>query len=120
MSEVVTLELPSAVVEQARVVAARTHQTLEDVLSDWLDRFVSDLPVDSLTDEQVLALCDMQMDDNQQQELNELLAQQREGQLTELAREQLERLMNIYRRGLVQKAEALKVAVARGLHRPLS
>lgn len=120
MSEVITLELPSSVVEQARVVATRTHQSIEDVLSDWLDRFVSDLPVDSLTDEQVLALCDMQMDENQQQELNDLLFQQREGQLTSHTREELERLMSIYRRGLVQKAEALKVAVERGLRSPLS
>jgi hypothetical protein len=82
MSETITLELPTSVVEQARAVSERTQRRVEDVLSEWLDRFVSEMPIDSLTDEQVLALCDMQMSDAQQQELNDLLHQQREGQLT--------------------------------------
>jgi hypothetical protein len=89
------------------------------VLTEWLDHFASDLPVASLSDEQILALCEMQMDENQKRELSDLLALQREGQLTAANRERLEMLMTVYRRGLVRKAEALKVAVERGLRAPL-
>ena len=54
--------------------------------------------------------------ENQQQEfLSELLAHQREGQLNEIENSQLDELMQVYRRGLVRKAKALKVAVERGL-----
>ncbi len=119
MSELVTLELPSTVIEQARVVAERTQRSVEEVLSQWLNRFVSEISIDSLSDEQVLALCDMQMDEDQQQELSELLDQQREDQLTPTGHERLNELMTIYRRGWVRKAEALKVAVERGLREPL-
>jgi ribosomal protein S9 len=49
-----------------------------------------------------------------------LLATQREGALTADERGQLDTLMEIYRRGMVRKAQALKVAVARGLQPPLS
>jgi hypothetical protein len=48
------------------------------------------------------------------------LARQREGVLTNAERGQLETLMGIYQRGMVRKAQALKVAVDRGLQSPLS
>ncbi len=68
-----------------------------------------------LPDDQVLALCDAQMDTRQQKELSGLLAQHREGQLSDSERHRLDELMRIYRCGLVRKARALQVAVARGL-----
>ncbi len=67
----------------------------------------------SLTDEQVLALTKLQLDRPQQNQLSELLAKNREGTLTPIEKQQLDELMQLYRHGLVRKAEALKVAVAR-------
>ena len=119
MSEIVTLELPDEVARSAREVAARTHRRLEDVLIEWLDRTSAELPVETLPDDQVLALCDMQMDTAQQAELGELLAHNREGALNDTGRQHLDNLMLIYRRGMVRKAQALKVAVERGLRPPL-
>ena len=49
-----------------------------------------------------------------------LLAQQVEGLLAASGRARLDTLMNEYRRGLVQKAKALKTAVDRGLQPPLN
>lgn len=115
MSESITLELPEAVLEQARSFANRTNRPLETVLSDWLNRFVTDFPVDSLSDDEVLMLCDLQMDENQQESLSDLLAAQREGTLSEAESAQLSELLTIYRRGMIRKAEALKIAVERGL-----
>jgi hypothetical protein len=48
------------------------------------------------------------------------LARQREGTLNDTERHQLDHLMDVYRRGMVRKAQALKVAVDRGLQQPLS
>jgi hypothetical protein len=62
----------------------------------------------------------MQMDVGQQEELGDLLARHREGLLSGAERARLDELMQTYRRGLVRKAQALKVAVERGLRPPLN
>jgi hypothetical protein len=119
MSEIVTLEIPDALAQNARVIATQTQRRVEDVLIEWLARAATELPIDQLPDEQVLALRDLQMDAAQQDELSALLARQREGVLTEVERTQLEDLMRIYRYGMVRKAQATKIAVERGLQPPL-
>lgn len=78
-----------------------------------------EVPVEMLKDAQVLALSYSYMPLDQQEELSDLLADQREGVITSAGRERLEELMQISRRGLLRKAEALKVAVERGLRAPL-
>jgi hypothetical protein len=119
MSEIVTLALPDKLMQSARTVADRTHRRVEDVLLEWLDRAATDVPIDVLPDEQVQALADVQMSEPQQAELSNLLAGQREGTLNEAERSRLVALMDIYRRGMVRKAQALQVAVERGLRPPL-
>jgi hypothetical protein len=120
VSETVTLELPEPLVRSARAVAARTRRPVEEVLVEWLDRAAEDLPVELLPDEQVLALRDMQMAELQQEELSRLLAEQREHRFDPRRRKRLEELLETYRQGMVRKAQALKVAVERGLQPPLS
>jgi hypothetical protein len=115
MSEVVTLELPENVARSAQTIAARTHRRVEDVLMEWIDHAVADLPIDALPDDEVLALSDLQMTLDEQEELSDLLAQNREGTIMIGDRLRLEELMSVYRRGLVRKAQAINVAVARGL-----
>jgi hypothetical protein len=115
MSVRVTVELPEELAERARTEAARTRRRFEDVLVEWLDRAGGEPPVESLSDEEVLALCDGQMEGAQQEELGELLARNREGLLQGEERSRLDELMHVYRRGLVRKARALKTAVERGL-----
>ncbi len=119
MGEIVTLELPEALAQSARAVAQRTQRSVEAVLLDWLDRAATDIPVEALPDDQVLALRDLQMSTEQQAALSDLLARQREGVLTSTERVQLDELMGRYRRGLVRKAQALNVAVDRGVQPPL-
>lgn len=120
MGERVTLDLPNELAQNAREVAERTHRRLEDVLLEWLDRASSETPVEELPDDQLLVLADMQLGNEQQAELSDLLARQREGTLDVLGRARLDELMGIYRRGMIRKAQALQVAVARGLHPALS
>ena len=121
MAEVITLELPETLAQKARAEAKRTNRRLEEVLLDWLNRIEqTELPVESLPDDQVLALSNAQIDQQQNDALSDLLARNREGQLDETARQQLESLMQLYRVQLVRKAQALKVAVDRGLRPPLN
>jgi hypothetical protein len=120
MAEIVTLQLPETLAQKAKEIAAFTHRRLEDVLLEWIDRAITELPVESLPDEQVLAMCDMQMETEQQELFSDLLARNREGQLNNTEVRQLDELMQVYRRGLVNKARALKVAVERGLKPPIN
>lgn len=120
MSETITLEVPEALVHSARVVAARTQRRVEDVLAEWLERTAGALPIESLSDEQVLALRDLRLDDAQQAELSDLLERQREDMITGVEHARLAALLELYQQGMLQKARALKVAVARGLQPPLS
>jgi len=119
MTETVTLELPEAIARQARDIAAVTRRRFEEVLTDWIEHSVTELPAELLSDEQVTAWCDMQMPPEQQESLDNLLARNREGELDETGARELDELMRIYRRGLVRKARAWKVAVERGLKAPL-
>src|SRR5689334_742862 len=119
MGHQVTLDLPPEVAQRAREIAVRSHRSMEDVLLEWIDRAATDMPVDLLPDEQVLALRDQQMSASQQRELGDLLERQREGRLDDRIRRRLDALMAVYRREMVRKAQALKVAVDRGLQPPL-
>ena len=80
-----------------------------------INRAITELHLESLADDQVLAVCDMQMESQQQEVFSELLARHREGQLNDAEIRQLDELMQVYRSGLVSKAKALKVSVERGL-----
>jgi hypothetical protein len=75
--------------------------------------------MDLLSDEQVIALADLQMDASQQRELGDLLVRNREGQIDAAGRARLNQLMQVYRLGMVRKAQAAKVAVDRGLRASL-
>lgn len=119
MSTVVTPELPNDLAKRAQQIAEQTRRSVEEVLLDWLGRGATETPVELLTDEQVLALRDVQMSAHEQSELSELLARQREGTLDPDGRDRLDQLLQSYRRGMILKAQAIKVAVERGLQPPL-
>src|SRR5437870_2316043 len=115
MSETVTLEIPDDLARRARAMAALTNRGLEEAVLDWIGRALAEPPVESISDEQLVALCELQLNDDRQAELSDLLARQREGLLDLDASHRLDALMLDYRRGLVLKARAWKEAVARGL-----
>lgn len=115
MSERVTLELPEELARRARAEAAQTQKLFEEVLVEWMRRAGGEPAVDSLSDSEVLALCDSQLNDPLQDELSDLLLANREGALESSHSARLEELMQLYRQGLIRKAQALKTAVARGL-----
>lgn len=120
MSEQITLQVSDRVVNQATHVATQTQQRVEEVLANWLEWAVTEMPVEALSNEEVLALTELQLTTEQQSALSSLLAQNQDGTLDDLGRRQLDELMRIYEHGLLRKAQALRVAVQRGLREPLN
>ena len=120
MAQSISLDIPDSIVQQAQQLASQTHQRLEDILLEWLTHSFTEHPVETLPDSQILALCNMQLDEQQQETLNILTEKQREEEITSAESQELQFLMRLYRRGLLRKAKALKVAVERGLISPLS
>ncbi|MBY0522969.1 MAG: hypothetical protein K2R98_06205 [Gemmataceae bacterium] len=115
MSQKVTLELPEDVAQRIRHVAAHSHRTFEDVVVESIERGAAEPPIESLPDADVLRLCDAEMTSVQQQELEQLQDGARAGRISPNERGQLDDLLRTYRRGLVRKAQALRVPVQRGL-----
>jgi hypothetical protein len=124
MAEQVVLNLPDRLAAQVHEVAALTQRKIEDVLIEWLDSYacaigdrgsLEEVAIEDLSDEQIMKLCDLQMSEPEQMQMSLLLEKQRESLLQQGELEQLDGFLQVYRRGMVRKAEALKVAVGRGL-----
>lgn len=74
----------------------------------------------TLSDQQVIAFTELQMETSQDKRLSQLLQTQQERILTTAEQSELEMLMEIYQAGLLRKAQALNESVKRGLKQPLS
>ena len=119
MSQQVTIQVSEQGIRQAAQVAAQTHQSVEDVLAAWLEAVTTERPVEELSDDEVLALAELRLTDEQDASLSELLERSREGALDADGQRELDEMMRLYEHGLLRKSQALKVAVQRGLREPL-
>ena len=119
MREQIMIQVSDRVVHHATHVAAQTQRRIEEVLADWLEGVITEMPVEALSDEEVLALTELQLTMQQQTRVSDLLACNQEGTLDADGRRQLDALMRIYEHGLLRKAQGLRVAVQRGLRDPL-
>jgi hypothetical protein len=120
MVEKVTVELPQELIQQVKTVASRTQRSFDDVLAEWIRLAGSEPVLELLGDDELLAVADGQMDASAQKALSDLLECNEDGALNAEERRRLDDLMRTYRAGLVRKAQALKVAVDRGLRPRLS
>lgn len=120
MTEIITLALPDEMARRAHRLAEQMEKPVSALLLEWIGAGIENVPVDQLPDAEVIALAQGEMPSSEQEKLSRLLAEQREGQLSDEDQLELEQLMVFYRRGMVRKAEALRVAVARKLLPPLA
>jgi hypothetical protein len=128
MSTQITITLPDEVYQRAERFARLANRDVASVLADTIQLSmpligadIPDLePISTLSDEQVLALTELQMEPAQDARLSELLDRQQAGLLGENERTELQTLMQIYQEGLLRKATALSEAVNRGLIKPLN
>ncbi len=128
MSTQVTLTLPDEIYRRAEWLAQLTSRDVTDILSATIELSLPAInagveqavrPMAELSDAEVLALTDLQMEATQDQRLSQLLDHQQAGELTDADRATLIGLMQGYQEGLLRKAQALQEAVRRGLREPL-
>ena len=127
MSTQITLTLPDETYDRAVHLAHLTKRNVADVLAEALDislqPFGTDLAYDKVvtevSDAELLAVADSQMELEQDRRFSELLDKQQAGTLLEYERAELHALMQVYQVGLLRKAYALNEAVQRGLRKPL-
>ena len=119
MSQQITIQVSEQVVRQATQVAAQTERSVEEVLAPRLESVITELPVEELSDEEVLALTVLRFTNEQQATLDDLLEQNREGALDAEKQKQLDGLMRLYEHGLIRKSQTLRVVVQRGFIQPL-
>jgi len=75
--------------------------------------------LDAKSNEEVLAATQTEMPPAEDERLSLLLDRQQAGTLTDAERAELTGLMHLYQDLLLRKAQALRLAVQRGLRRPL-
>ena len=127
MSTQVTVILPDDVYQRAERLARLTGQDVGDLLVDTINlsfqavgvQPYTQRPVASLTDEEIVALFDLQPSSAQSQRLSFLLDKQQTGQLTLVERSELAGYVAVFEERLLRKAQALHEGVRRGLLEPL-
>ncbi|MCU0569663.1 MAG: hypothetical protein MUF49_24210 [Oculatellaceae cyanobacterium Prado106] len=123
----ITVNIPEELYQRAKRFAHLANRDLESVITDTLlsalppmGAHIDELqPIETLSNEEVLALARSQMEPEQDAQMSELLAKQRENELTELETIALATLMQAYQEGWIRKTTALAEAVKRGLVEPL-
>ena len=127
MSKQITLTLPDELYDNARQWALMTQRNLSETLTDALKIVLTPVhthpqlekPVTVLSDQEVLALAQVQMESIQGHRLGELLAKQREDSLPNHEQAELLAMMQVYNQLWLRQSEALAEAVRRGLMGPL-
>jgi len=123
MSTQITVDLPDHLYQRAERLAQMTGRDIADVLTTTLEVSLPPLfselegnaAVAALSNREVLALSELQMDAAQDKRLSALLQNQQAGKLSDAERIELQALMRLYEMGLLRKAQALAEAVRRGL-----
>ena len=121
----ITVNLSPSAAREAESRAAQEGRRLEEYVADVLEEeFAADLQAEQeklarLSDEDVLAMADLRMPDDEDRRLSELLDLNREGQLIPAQRRELDALMQSYTAGTLQKAKGWAEAVRRKLRKPI-
>jgi len=123
MATEITLSLPDNIYNHAARLALLMNRDVSRVLTETIESVLSPLgadalalaPVEKLSDDEVLAMADLRMNEMQGRRLGALLERQQAGELVEMERSELSALMQVYHENLLRKAYALREAVQRGL-----
>ncbi len=120
MNQQITLTVSENVWFYAKAVAVRSKQRVEDVLSDWLEKGSSEIDLEKLSDSEISALTKMKISAERQKRLSDLLFKNREAGLNKNEQSELDLMLEISELNMLRKAEALQIAVKRGLIEPLT
>ena len=124
MANRVTITLTDEAFQRAQRLAIITGRQVKEIVAETLEVSLPDIPIteppiSELSDANVLAASRLEMDAKDDKRLSLLLDHQREGSLTDAERNELVKLMQLYKVGLLRKSQALREAVERGLIAPI-
>jgi hypothetical protein len=129
MGRTVALDLPDELAARAEYLARLSQRELSDVLADRLTFLLPPLDTSSehlgyrsvpgMSDDEVLALAESQMDPVQNARLRQLQGKRDSESLSPAEQLELLSLWQIYEVGTLRKAEALAESVRRGLRSQL-
>ena len=120
MNQEITLKISDRIIQQATLAASRKKYRIEEVLSDWLESLFQEKFADKMSDEEILALTKINISPAEQERLSELLFKNREIGLNKKEQRELDLMIEISERNMLKKSEALRIAVERGLIKPLA
>ena len=120
-----TVALSDQALQQALVRAELEGRAVEDYVAHIIENKLGEdrdrelALMASLSDEDVLALADLRMSEEENRRASELLDLNREGRLDPSQRAELDQLMDLYNQGMLKKALGLAEAARRKLRPPL-
>lgn len=120
-----TVAISEAALQEALLRAELEGRAVEDYVGHMVEeKLTGDKErkfalMASLPDEDVLAMADLRMSEEESRRARQLLELNREGQLDPTQRAELDRYMDLYNQGMLKKALALAEAVRRKLRPPL-
>lgn len=116
-----TVNLSENAYQYVSGIAQMTEKTIDEVIEETFEnRFEKEVEfleksVALSSDEEVLALANLQMPENESNHLSRLLAKNGEGSLTESEKDELKNLMQTNRLNDLRKAIGIVEAIKRGL-----
>ena len=118
----VELQIPPEIYERARQIASESNRSIESVLLDGLALLFGDLPDTNLApdglqhydDEQLWAIVHQRLAWPQNSRLRDLMAQGKQGKLSEEEEAALERLIGLVDHQMLLRSEALLLLKQRG------
>lgn len=115
----ITLNLPEKIYQNVSTVAKKSKRKMVDLIVDVVEEKYSpkpsDRPLANLSDEEVLALANLQMPKRQSNRHSELLYKNQAGTLTPQEKKELDFFQQVYAVALSQKADGIDEAVHRNL-----
>jgi hypothetical protein len=115
----ITLNLPENIYQNVSTVAKKSKREVVDLIVDVVQEKYSaqptDRPLADRSDEEVLALANLQMPKNQSARHSHLLYKNQAGTLAPKEKEELDFFQRVYGVALSQKADGIREAIQRNL-----
>ena len=115
----ITLNLPEKIYQDISIVAKKSKRQVIDLIVDVVEEKYSnqalERPLANLSDEDVLALANLQMPKKQSQRHSELLFKNQAGTLKPVEKQELEFFQQVYGITLSRKTDGIYEAIQRNL-----
>ncbi len=115
----ITLNLPEKIYQDVSIIAKKSKRKVIDLIVDVVEEKYSNqtlaTPLANLSDEEVLALANLQMPKKQSQRHSELLYKNQAGTLKPQEKQELEFFQQVYGVALSRKTDGIYEAIQRNL-----